>query len=176
MSPRPLVVLAGPPGAGKSTVARALSQMLDASVRDTDQDIERNAGKPISEIFIDEGEDAFRALEVDAVASALTEHDGVLALGGGAVMNATTQANLEAYKASGGLVVFLDVTLTHAAPRVGFNQSRPLLLGNPRAQWKMLMDKRRPTYEAVANFHVLTDDRTPQSVAALIADKLASLS
>lgn len=174
MTIRPLVVLAGPPGAGKSTVARNLSQLLSAAVRDTDQDIEATARKPISDIFVDDGEDAFRALEVEAVALALTEHAGVLALGGGAVMNPTTQENLERYKSEGGLVVFLDVTLAQAAPRVGFNQARPLLLGNPRAQWKILMDKRRPTYESVSNFHILTDNKTPQAVAQAIADKLAA--
>lgn len=161
----PKVVLVGPPGAGKSTVARALSHLLKVSMRDTDQDVEQTAGKAISDIFIDEGEPAFRALEVAAVAKALTEHSGVLALGGGAVLDPETQANLLEYQAQGGVVIFLDVSLTAAAPRVGFNQSRPLLLGNPRAQWKILMEKRRPTYEQVASAQVLTDDKTPAVVA-----------
>lgn len=171
---QPIVVLAGPPGAGKSTVARHLSQILKVAVRDTDQDVEVTAAKPIADIFVDDGEEAFRELEVEAVATALSTHAGVLALGGGAVMNETTQENLAKYTASGGLVVFLDVTLTHAAPRVGFNQTRPLLLGNPRTQWKLLMDKRRPTYESVSNFHVLTDNQSPQAVAQSIAERLSA--
>ncbi|MFD2839635.1 shikimate kinase [Populibacterium corticicola] len=175
MATQPLVVLAGPPGAGKSTVAKVLSRLKGVQVRDTDQDVEANAGKPISDIFIDDGEAAFRELEVAAVAAALTSHDGVLALGGGAIMREETQENLARYRSQGGLVVFLDVTLSHAAPRVGFNQARPLLLGNPRAQWKILMDQRRPTYEAVANFQILTDGKSPQEVAQAISAELARL-
>lgn len=176
MSVIPKVVLAGPPGSGKSTVARALSQLLSVSSRDTDTDVEATAGKSISDIFVDDGEPAFRALEVQAVASALTEHDGVLSLGGGAVLDEQTQENLAQYRDAGGLVVFLDVSLTAAAPRVGFNQSRPLLLGNPRAQWKILMEKRRPTYEAVSNFRILTDGLTPKQVAQAIANQLEEAS
>lgn len=175
MSHMPKVVLAGPPGSGKSTVARALSDLLEVGSRDTDADVERTAGKSISDIFVDDGESAFRALEVDAVAHALREHDGVLSLGGGAVLDQQTQKNLAEYRELGGLVVFLDVSLAAAAPRVGFNQSRPLLLGNPRAQWKILMEKRRPTYEAVSNFHILTDGLSPKQVAQAIAAQLEEL-
>lgn len=169
---KPVVVLVGPPGSGKSTTARSLATRLKMTVRDTDTDIEINAGKPITEIFIDEGEPAFRALEVAAVRAALTEHDGVLALGGGAVLDSETQEQLTAYRDQGGLVVFLDVSLTHAAPRVGFNQSRPLLLGNPRGQWKMLMEQRRPTYVAVSNAQVSTDEKNPSQVAQEILELL----
>lgn len=172
---KPLVVLAGPPGAGKSTVAQELSTILKVAARDTDVDVERNAGKRISDIFVDDGEEVFRQHEVAAVAAALTQHDGIVALGGGAVMNPTTQENLESYRAAGGLVVFLDVTLSFAAPRVGFNQARPLLLGNPRAQWKTLMDKRRPTYKVVSNLEILTDSRQPRDIAQEIADHLSSM-
>ncbi len=165
---RPLVVLTGPPGSGKTTVGRLLAQGSGTRFRDTDHDVEITAGKPISDIFVDDGEPAFRALEREAVAAALREHDGVLALGGGAVLDPATQELLAAYAANGGTVVFLDVTLAHAAPRVGFNQSRPLLLGNPRAQWAALMEARRPVYERVATLHVLTDDLTPEAVASTI--------
>lgn len=169
---QPRVVLAGPPGAGKSTVAKALARLTGLSVLDTDLEVEKSAGKPISEIFFDDGEPAFRVLEVNAVSSALAQHDGIVALGGGAVLHETTQGNLEQFRATGGLVVFLDVSLAHAAPRVGFNQARPLLLGNPRSQWKQLMDARRPTYEAVSNLRILTDGRTPTEVAQEIARQL----
>lgn len=170
----PRVVLVGPPGAGKTTVAGALAGLLGAALRDTDADVEAVAGKPIREIFVDDGEPRFRDLERDAVAAALVGHDGVLALGGGAVMDPRTQAALADYAARGGTVAFLDVSLAHAAPRVGFNQSRPLLLGNPRAQWQALMEHRRPVYRAVATLVVDTDGRTPADVAEQIAGALRS--
>ena len=170
----PRVVLVGPPGAGKSTVARSLSGLLGVSVRDTDADVEAVAGKPIREIFVDDGEPHFRDLERAAVTRALAEHDGVLALGGGAVMDPVIQEALARHVAGGGVVAFLDVSLAHAAPRVGFNQSRPLLLGNPRAQWQALMERRRPVYQQVATLVVNTDGRTATDVAREIAGALAT--
>ncbi|QCB93638.1 shikimate kinase [Cellulomonas shaoxiangyii] len=172
-APGPRVVLVGPPGAGKSTVGAALAQRWRLTVRDTDADVERTAGKPIGEIFVDDGEPRFRALERDAVQAALAEHDGVLALGGGAVLDPGTRAALAAYRAGGGVVVFLDVSLAHAAPRVGLNRSRPLLLGNPRARWQALMEARRPVYEEVATVRVPTDGLRPADVAEAIESALA---
>lgn len=169
LPPAPRVVLVGPPGAGKSSVAAELGRLLGLAVRDTDADVEAAAGKPIAEIFVDDGEPAFRALERAAVLAALAEHRGVLAVGGGAVLDAGVQDALAGYRASGGTVVFLDVSLSAAAPRVGFNRSRPLLLGNPRAQWQALMDARRPVYEAVSTVRIATDDLTPAQVADVVA-------
>lgn len=166
-------MLVGPPGSGKSTVGAALAERWGVAVRDTDADVEASAGKPITEIFVDDGEPAFRALEREAVAAAVAEHTGVLALGGGAVLDASTQEVLARYRAAGGAVVFLDVSLAHAAPRVGFNRSRPLLLGNPRAQWQALMDARRPVYEAVSTVRVLTDGLRPGAVAQAVETALA---
>jgi len=172
--PGPRIVLVGPPGSGKSTVATALAERWQLAVRDTDTDVEAAAGKPISEIFVDDGEPHFRDLERAAVAAALVEHDGVLALGGGAVLDARTQEVLAGYARAGGAVVFLDVTLAHAAPRIGFNQARPLLLGNPRAQWQALMEARRPVYERVSTVRVLTDGLSPAEVAERIEQELAA--
>ncbi|PFG33099.1 shikimate kinase [Sanguibacter antarcticus] len=162
---RPRAVLVGPPGSGKTTTGRSLADRLEVGWRDTDADVETTAGKSISDIFVDDGEPHFRALERTAVATALTQHDGVLALGGGAVLDPLTEAALAEYTAGGGAVVFLDVTLAHVAPRVGFNQSRPLLLGNPRARWQSLMQARRPVYERVSSIQVQTDSKTPAQVA-----------
>ncbi|KLN33373.1 MULTISPECIES: shikimate kinase [Cellulosimicrobium] len=170
---RPVVVLVGPPGSGKSTVSRHLADLLGLAQRDTDTDVETAAGKPVADIFVDHGEPHFRELEREAVTTALATHDGVLALGGGAVLDEHTQTALAAYVAAGGAVVFLDVSLAHAAPRVGLNQSRPLLLGNPRARWAALMEARRPVYERVATLHVVTDARTPAQVAQEIRAHLA---
>jgi len=163
----PLAVIVGPPGAGKSTVAAILACQLGVAVRDTDEDVERVAGKRVADIFIDDGEPVFRELERAAVAAALAEHDGVLALGGGAVIDPLTEAAL-----AGHPVVFLDVRIADAAQRIGFNRDRPLLVGNPRARWMTLMEARRPIYERVARVRVATDGRTPDEVADEIVEAL----
>lgn len=163
----PAVILVGPMGVGKSTVGELLAQRLGTVCRDTDQDIVESAGKPISEIFLDEGEEYFRELERAAVRTALAEHAGVLALGGGAVLAAETRELL-----AGGPVVFLDMDVTEAVKRVGLDAPRPLLMMNPRKQWRELMDARRPLYTEVARAVVGTGGRTPDEVADEILDVL----
>jgi shikimate kinase len=153
------IVLVGPPGAGKTTVGRLLAERLGQPFRDTDADIEVTAGKSISEIFFDEGEDHFRALERAAVAQALGEHQGVLSLGGGAVMAAETRALLKGHH-----VVFLQVGLGDAAKRVGLNRDRPVLALNPRAALRTLMEERLPLYLEVATVQVDTDGKTLEQV------------
>lgn len=168
----PRVILIGPPGGGKSSAALSLGARTGWMVRDTDDDIVVLAGKSITEIFFDEGESYFRELEREAVTTALAVHTGILALGGGAVLDPLTQSALAAYVKGGGVVVFLDVSLSAAAPRVGFNRSRPLLLGNPRAQWQKMMNARRPVYESVSTMQIETDKLSTKQVAAQIQEAL----
>ena len=161
------VVLVGPPGSGKSTVGAALAGLLGLPLHDTDAAVEVAQGRTISDIFIEDGEPVFRALERAEVARALAEDDGVLALGGGAPVDPGTEQLL-----GGQTVVFLDVGIADASKRVGFDQSRPLLAVNPRASWVRLMNERRPVYERVATFRVDTAGRTPQDIAAEVAGLL----
>lgn len=166
MAPR--VVLVGPMGAGKTTVAGLLGAAWDVPVRDTDADIVASSGREISDIFVESGEDVFRELEAAAVTTALAEHHGVLALGGGAVTRAATREEL-----ADVTVVFLRVGLSDAVKRVGLGVGRPLLLGNVRSRIKALLDERTPIYESVATHVVETDGRTPDEVAAEIQELLA---
>jgi len=161
-------------GSGKTTVGRALARLWSVGLRDTDADVEERAGAGIPEIFRTRGEDVFRRLEHEAVAAALAEHRGVLALGGGAVLHEDTRTDLAAYAAGGGVVVFLDVGVEHAALRVGLDASRPLLQGDPRRRWTEIMAERRPTYESVATLRVVTDGRTAREVAREIERRLRS--
>jgi len=148
-------------------VGALLSECLGVTFRDTDADVEALAGCTITDLFVERGEPVFRELERAAVVSALAGHDGVLSLGGGAVMDPLTELDLRDHA-----VVFLDVTLTDAARRVGLNRDRPLLVGNPRARWKQLMDARRPVYERVATLVVSTDERTPAEVVEAVVEGL----
>ncbi|MDP9433122.1 MAG: shikimate kinase [Actinomycetota bacterium] len=166
---RPAVVLVGAPGAGKSTVGRLLAGSLNVPFRDTDADIEAQAGTSISDIFLEQGEEHFRALERQAVAAALAECAGVVALGGGAVLAEQTRRLL-----AGHTVAWLDVELPAAAKRVGLARDRPVLLGNPRSQLLRLLEERRPLYADVATLRVTTDDRAAADVAAEIAAVLGA--
>ena len=163
----PLVVLVGPMGVGKSTVGQLLAERLGTAYRDTDDDIVAEQGRAIAEIFVDEGEPAFRAIEKAAVARALAEHDGVLALGGGSVLDEDTRALL-----AGQRVLYLSMDVEEAVKRTGLNAARPLLAVNPRKQWRELMEARRSLYESIASAVVATDGRTPEEVTRIALDAL----
>ncbi|GIJ47794.1 shikimate kinase [Virgisporangium aliadipatigenens] len=163
----PRAVLVGVMGAGKTTVGVLLAEALGVPFRDTDTDIEATAGKPISDIFVQDGEEHFRALEREAVATALAGFGGVLALGGGAILAPENRAALRGHP-----VVYLEVDLSDAISRVGLGAGRPLLAINPRATLKHLLDQRRPLYEEVATVVVKTGGRTPEEVTAEVVRAL----
>ena len=161
------IILIGPPGAGKSSIGKNLAKKLEQPFCDTDQLIEEQSGKSIAEIFIDSGEAQFREIEKAVVLQVLQDRTGVIALGGGSVLDDDVQAKLQRMSD----VVFLDVSISNAAPRVGFNRDRPLLVGNPRQQWIALMEKRRPIYEKLAKITVSTDNKKVNEVVLeLIGD------
>ena len=168
----PLLVLVGPPASGKTTVGTAVAAALGSPFRDTDTDVEAVAGTTVADLFVSYGEPHFRAMEQRAVARALAEHAGVLALGGGAVLSAASRELLVAYGRAGGTVVHLDVDLPSAAKRAGLSRDRPLLAVNPRAMLRTLLEQRAPLYAEVATSVVPTGGRTPVDV---VADVLAAL-
>ncbi len=196
----PVVILIGPPGAGKTTVGTMLADRLGVGFTDTDAVVEAVAGKPVADIFITDGEPEFRRLEREAVAAALAPGPltgqgsgttgqagttgqgcgtpasgppwtGVLGLGGGAVLDEQTRTRL-----AGRAVVYLETGFAELAKRVGLDRARPLLIGtNPRAQLKSLLEERLPVYEGLAWLTVPTDNREPGEIAAQIAAQIAGV-
>ena len=165
----PLVVLIGAPGSGKSSVGRQLAKLTNSEFVDTDALIEAAEGKKISDIFVENGEPYFREVEKKVVLDTLNSKDAVVSLGGGSILNQQVQEKLEPMKDK---VIFLEVSISNAAPRVGFNKERPLLVGNPRAKWQTLMEERRPIYERLATTRISTDNKKPLQVAQEIAQAL----
>lgn len=158
-----MLVLVGPPGSGKTTVGGVLADRLQVALRDTDADVEAAVGMPVAEIFIEQGEVRFRELERAAVRRSLREHPGVLAVGGGAVLDPTIRALLAGHR-----VIFLRVGLPDAVRRLGLARDRPVALGSPRAQLLSLLRDREPLYAEVAAATVDTDGRTPAEVAEAV--------
>lgn len=159
MAPR--VILIGPMGSGKTTIGRIIAQRLGLEFRDTDQTIETTVGRSISDIFLEDGEDAFRTLEKKILRDELLSDDTVLALGGGAPISIDAQSALRAIASP---VIYLDVSLATVAPRIGFNRDRPLLINNPRGQWQSLMEARRPIYEAIADTVIDANDKSQEDI------------
>jgi shikimate kinase len=163
------IILIGPPGSGKSTVGPALAARLKVPFFDTDTLIEQSSSRKITDIFVEDGEDVFREIEFTILQQALEKEVGVISLGGGAPISNRAQVAVIASKSA---VVFLDVSLATAAPRVGFNRDRPLLLGNPRAQWQSLSEKRRPIYEKLASESIKGDDMSVEEIVDAIELRL----
>lgn len=159
MAPRAIFI--GPMGSGKSTIGKAVASALDLPFRDTDSIIEELEQLPVSQIFIDKGEDYFRAIEKKVLRDELLSDGSILALGGGAPISVDAQSAL---KVSSAPVIYLDISLASVAPRIGFNRDRPLLLHNPRGQWQTLMEVRRPIYESIANIIIDVNGKTQKKI------------
>jgi shikimate kinase len=157
------VVLVGAPGSGKSTVGALLAERLGLPFVDVDAVIEQRTGRTIADLFADEGEPAFRALEEQTTLE-LLDQAGVLSLGGGAVLSATTRTALQGHR-----VIWLQVGAATAVQRVGLNEARPLLLGNVRGRLIKLLAERTPLYAEVATEQVETDRLTPDAVVDLLS-------
>jgi len=168
MAPR--AVLIGPPGAGKSTIGKRVAQALDVPLLDTDVEIERTTGHTIPEIFTRDGEPEFRRIEEQVVADALATHDGVVSLGGGAILSERTRRLL-----AGHVVVYLEISVAEGLRRTGANTNRPLLNGgDPAQKYRDLMRRRRPLYRQSATIRVRTDGRSPARVVQQVIAKLES--
>ena len=167
MAPR--VILIGPMGSGKTTIGSLLAGKLGLSFRDTDHLIEEQEEKTVSQIFLDEGEDAFRAIEKRVLREELLTDGTVLSLGGGAPISIDAQSALRAIASH---IIFLDISLSTVAPRIGFNRDRPLLLNNPRGQWQTLMEARRPIYEAIADATISVDDKSEEEIVTIVLSSL----
>ncbi len=167
MAPR--VILIGPMGSGKTTIGQLVASKLGIAFRDTDHVIEERAGKSVSDIFLEDGEDEFRILEKKVLRDELLSDGTVLALGGGAPISVDAQSALRAIASP---VIYLDISLATVAPRIGFNRDRPLLLHNPRGQWQTLMEARRPIYESIADSVIDVNDKSGSEIVTLILEVL----
>ena len=165
----PKVILIGPMGSGKTTIGSLLAEKLGLSFRDTDHLIEEQEEKTVSQIFLDQGEDAFRAIEKRVLREELLTDGTVLSLGGGAPISIDAQSALRAIASH---IIFLDISLSTVAPRIGFNRDRPLLLNNPRGQWQTLMEARRPIYEAIADATINVDDKSEEEIVTIVLSSL----
>ncbi|CAN1507808.1 AroK Shikimate kinase [Candidatus Nanopelagicaceae bacterium] len=167
MAPR--VILIGPMGSGKTTIGQLVASKLGIAFRDTDHVIEERAGKSVSDIFLEDGEDEFRILEKKVLRDELLSDDTVLALGGGAPISVDAQSALRAIASP---VIYLDISLATVAPRIGFNRDRPLLLHNPRGQWQTLMEARRPIYESIADSVIDVNEKSESEIVTLVLEVL----
>jgi shikimate kinase len=157
---RPVAVLVGPMGAGKTRVGKRVARLLDVGFTDSDKAIVAEHG-PIADLFAEHGEPHFRELERAAVVTALST-DGVVSLGGGAVLDPATRADLR-----DELVVFLTVTARAVEGRLG-DGKRPLIRDGV-SDWQRIFDERRGLYQAVADVEIDTSHRPYDAIAEEVA-------
>jgi shikimate kinase len=165
----PRIIFIGPMGSGKTTIGSLVAERLDVPFRDTDLVIEEESGRTVAEIFLEDGEDKFRALEKIVLRKELLTDNTVLALGGGAPLSIDAQSALRAIASP---VIYLDISLSSVAPRIGFNRDRPLLLHNPRGQWETLMQERRPIYESIADHVIDVNGKEPEAIVDEVLEAL----
>ncbi|MBU3715698.1 MAG: shikimate kinase [Candidatus Nanopelagicaceae bacterium] len=163
------IVLIGPPGSGKTSVGKILAEELDLQAIDTDREIEKKSGKKIGDIFLEVGESGFRKIEREVVLDALKRDGSVISLGGGSILDSEVFEQLSGEPQ----VVYLEVSISNAAPRVGFNTDRPLLLANPRQQWLKLFEERKDRYESLARYRIKTDNKKAKESALEIKEMLS---
>jgi len=163
------IILIGPPGSGKTSVGRILADELNLKAIDTDREIEEKSGKKIGDIFLEVGETGFRKIEREVVLESLEKQGSVISLGGGSILDPEVYEQLSMEPK----VVYLEVSISNAAPRVGFNTDRPLLLANPRQQWLKLFEERKERYESLARYRVCTDNKKAKESALEIKELLA---
>jgi len=163
------VILVGPPGSGKTSIGKLLAKKKNLIHVDTDQEIETRTGRKISDIFLEDGESGFRKIEREVVLESLELDSAVISLGGGSILDGEVSKKLENEKC----VVYLEVSISNAAPRVGFNTDRPLLVANPRQQWLRLFEQRRDIYESLGKFRVSTDNKKPKLVVEEILELIS---
>jgi len=161
-----MIVVVGFMGAGKTTVGRLLAAKLGVPFTDSDHVIEARAGKPIPQVFADDGEPAFRQLEHRVIADLLNGEDTVLALGGGAAVHAGTRALLATAAVP---VVYLRVSYQEAMSRVGGDRSRPMLA---RPDVAKLHQDRDPQYAQAATLTIDAGDCSPEELALDILARL----
>ncbi len=162
-----MIVLVGFMGAGKTTIGHLLAAELALPFADSDEVIEQRAGRQIREIFAEDGETAFRALEHQVIADLLDGPDLVLALGGGAAEHSKTRVTLPAHPRA--QVVYLQVGYAQAQRRVGGDGGRPMLA---RPDLAALYERRLAAYAEVATLTVATDDRLPTAICRDIVTQL----
>jgi shikimate kinase len=164
----PKAVLIGLPGSGKSTIGRRLARALDVTFVDTDAAIEAKTGRTIADVFATDGESAFRRIEEEVIRTALVEHDGVLALGGGAI---TSQGVRDAL--AGHMVIYLEINAAEGIRRTSGSTARPLLAGpDSVAKYRVLMADRAPLYRRAATMRINTNRRNPGAVVRHIIARL----
>ena len=165
-----ICVLVGIPGSGKSTIGKELAKKINVNFLDTDREIEIKVGKSVGEIFIEDGEAAFRELEKAVVLESLKQDKTVVSLGGGSVLDQEVRLELLNHR-----TYWLDTSINNALKRTGSNTNRPLLLDSPRSTLKRLLEERSGFYAEVAVKKILTESKSINLITDEIYSDLAEV-